>query len=113
MKRPVLIAVLSLCASLVVMFFGFHDAKVLIHSLRARQVHFFEDMIITAGYENPGFLDAGCFNQLKIRRVGAYPRRDFRKAQAERLTTFQRFPILVGIEKELALPHQPLGPAQP
>ena len=76
---------------------GFH---VEIHGLTAGHVHLFENVIVTAGYQDAGFLDAKVTDQAEILLAGADPARDFRELEAQFHALVDGLPVLLRIDEE-------------
>ena len=89
-----------------------YDAEILVHRLRAGEVHLFEDVIIGTADEDARFGDARRLHELEILFVGADPRRDLGIPQPQRAALFERLAVFVAVQEKFALPHDPLFAAQ-
>ena len=89
-----------------------NGSEILIHRLLACHLQLPEDVIVAARNEDAGFTDAEVAHKGKILFRRANPRGDLRKAQAERLTLFDRIPILLAVDEKFRLPDDPVRPAE-
>ena len=87
-------------------------AQILVTRLGAGQLHLVEDVVIRAGDEDAGLLDALVLHQLEVLLVRTDPRGDLRELQPQILTGMQRLTVLLGVHEELRLAHQTLGASQ-
>ena len=69
-------------------------------------------MIIAAGNEDAGFLDAGLFDQLKVLFIGPDPGGDLRERESRVLAQLQRLLVIGRIEEEFALADHAFRAAQ-
>ena len=90
----------------------FYDGKIVLERLRARHAELFENMVVRAADKDAGFLDAEVMDQLEVLLFGADPRCDFRKAEAERHTFFDRLAVLFRIDEKFALPDDAVFSAE-
>ena len=88
------------------------DAEVLIHRLRAGEVHLFEDVVVGTAHKDARFRNARLLDELEVLFVGADPRRDLGELQPQILTGFERGAVLFAVQEKFALPHDALRPAQ-
>ena len=88
------------------------DAEVLVHRLRAGEVHLFEDMIVGAAHQNARFGDACLLDELEVLFVRANPGGDFGEFQPQILAGFERGAVFFAVEEKFALPHDALRPAE-
>ena len=91
---------------------AFDDAEVFVHSLCAGKPHLVVYVIIRAGDENAGLLQAEGFYKFEILFVRTYPACDLREFIAEGHTLLDGAAVFFGINEKFALTHKPLRSAE-
>ncbi len=87
-------------------------AQIIVHALLPGHLHLLEDVVIGAGNQNAGLLDAQILYQLEVFLAGADPAGDFRELQVQTHALFQSFPVLLAVNKEFGLADNAVGAAQ-
>ena len=89
-----------------------HRFQILLHRLRAGELHLFEDVVVAAADEYARFADAQIAHEAEVLLGGAYPGGDLREAQAEIAAALQRLAVLLAVNEELRLADDAVGAAQ-
>ena len=90
-----------------------HGLQIVLHGLAAGHLHFLEDVVVAAGHQDAGLLDAQVLDQLEIVPGGPDPGGDLREAVAQVLAAAHGLPILLAVDEELRLADDAVGAAQP
>ena len=89
-----------------------HRFQILLHRLRAGELHLFEDVVVAAADKDARFADAQIAHEAEVLLGGAYPGGDLREAQAEITAALQRLAVLLAVDEELRLADDAVGTAQ-
>ena len=74
--------------------------------------HFFEDVVVAAGNQDTGLLDAQVLHHPEVLPGGPDPGSDLREAQPQSLTAFDGLPVPLAVNEKLRLADQAVRPAQ-
>ena len=89
-----------------------HRGQIVVQRLPAGHLHFLEDMIVAAGHQNTGLLDAKVLHHPEVLPGGPDPGGDLREAQPQSLTAFDGLPVPLAVNEKLRLTDQAVRPAQ-
>ena len=90
----------------------FHRGQIVIQCLTAGHLHFLEDVVVAAGNQNAGFLDAQILHHPEVLPGGPDPCGDLREPQPQRLTALNGLPVPLAVNEKLRLADQAVRPAQ-
>ena len=88
-------------------------AQIVLHGLFSGHVELVEDVVVRTGDQDAGLPEAHGLDQLKVLVARTDPACDLRVAVPPLPALFDRLPVLLVIEEELALADQAAGAAQP
>ena len=89
-----------------------HRGKVIVHGLFSRHLHFLEDVVVRAGDQNAGFLDAQVMHQLEVFLCRPNPAGDLREFEVQCHALFNGLPVFFAVDEELRLADDAVGAAQ-
>ena len=89
-----------------------HRGQIVVQRLPAGHLHFLKDMIVAAGHQNTGLLDAKILHHPEVLPGGPDPGGDLREPQPQSLTAFDGLPVPLAVNEKLRLADQAVRPAQ-
>ena len=89
-----------------------HRGKVIVHGLFSRHLHFLEDVVVRAGDQNAGFLDAKVMHQLEVFLCRPNPAGDLREFEVQRHALFDGLPVFFAVDEKFRLADDAVGAAQ-
>ena len=89
-----------------------HRGQIVVQRLPAGHLHFLEDVVVRAGDQNAGFLDAKVMHQLEVFLCRPNPAGDLREFEVQRHALFDGLPVFFAVDEKFRLADDAVGAAQ-